>query len=185
MHLGWIPNAISLVRIALVVPILMLILQGQHGWALALFFFAGFSDGLDGYLAVRFNWQTRLGGLLDPVADKLLVAGMFITLAWVGQIPVWLAAVVILRDVVIFGGAVAYNFLIEPVQGEPSRISKLNTALELMFLFFVLSHAGFGWPEPITLTVLGASILVTVVISGADYVWSWTRRARAGGKNDN
>ena len=185
MHLGWIPNAISLVRIALVVPILMLILQGQYGWALALFFFAGFSDGLDGYLAVRFNWQTRLGGLLDPVADKLLVAGMFITLAWVGQIPVWLATVVILRDVVIFGGAVAYNFLIEPVQGEPSRISKLNTALELMFLFFVLSHAGFGWPEPITLTVLGASILVTVVISGADYVWSWTRRARAGGKNDN
>ena len=185
MHLGWIPNAISLVRIALVVPILMLILQGQHGWALALFFFAGFSDGLDGYLAVRFNWQTRLGGLLDPVADKLLVAGMFITLAWVGQIPVWLATAVILRDVVIFGGAVAYNFLIEPLQGEPSRISKLNTALELMFLFFVLSHAGFGWPEPITLTVLGASILVTVVISGADYVWSWSRRARAGGNNDN
>ena len=71
------------------------------------------------------------------------------------------------------------------MQGEPSRISKLNTALELMFLFFVLSHAGFGWPEPITLTVLGASILVTVVISGADYVWSWSRRARAGGNNEN
>ncbi len=185
MYLGWIPNAISLVRIALVPPILMLILQGQHAWALGLFFFAGFSDGLDDYLAVRFNWQTRLGGLLDPVADKLLVAGLFITLAWVGLIPAWLATVVILRDVVIFGGAVAYNFLIEPVQGEPSRISKLNTALELMFLFFVLSEAGFSWPEPITLTVLGASILVTVVISGADYVWSWSRRARAGGKDEN
>ncbi len=185
MYLGWIPNAISLVRIALVLPILMLILQGQHAWALGLFFFAGFSDGLDGYLAVRFSWQTRLGGLLDPVADKLLVAGLFITLAWVGLIPTWLATVVILRDVVIFGGAVAYNFLIEPVQGEPSRISKLNTALELMFLFFVLSEAGFGWPEPITLTVLGASILVTVVISGADYVWSWSRRARAGGKDED
>ena len=178
MHLGWIPNAISLMRIALVLPILMLILRDQYVWALGLFFFAGFSDGLDGYLATHFNWQTRLGGLLDPVADKLLVAGMFVTLAWVGQIPAWLAAVVILRDVVIFGGAVAYTFLIEPVEGEPSRISKLNTALELLFLFFVLSHAGFGWPEPITHTVLGASILVTVVISGADYVWSWSRRAR-------
>ena len=185
MYLGWIPNAISLLRIALVLPILMLILRDQYTWALGLFFFAGFSDGLDGYLATRFNWQTRLGGLLDPVADKLLVAGLFITLAWVGQIPVWLATMVILRDVVIFGGAVAYNFLIEPVEGEPSRISKLNTALELMFLFFVLSHAGFGWPDPITLTVLGASILVTVVISGADYVWSWTRRARAGGTLEN
>jgi len=184
MYLGWIPNAISLLRIALILPILMLILRGQYSWAIALFFFAGFSDGLDGYLATRFNWQTRLGGLLDPVADKLLVAGLFITLAWVGQIPAWLATVVILRDVVIFGGAVAYNFLIEPVRGEPSRISKLNTALELMFLFFALSHAGFGWPDTITLTVLGASILVTVVISGADYVWSWSRRARAGGKHE-
>lgn len=185
MYLGWIPNAISLMRIALIVPVLMLILGGEYGWALGLFFFAGFSDGLDGYLATRFNWQTRLGGLLDPVADKLLVAGMFVTLAWVDHVPVWLAAVVILRDVVIFGGAVAYNFLIEPLQGEPSRISKLNTALELMFLFFTLSRAGFGWPEEITLTVLGASILVTVVISGADYVWSWSRRARAGGMHES
>ena len=184
MNLGWIPNAISLMRIALIVPILMLILRDEYGWALGLFFFAGFSDGLDGYLATRFNWQTRLGGLLDPVADKLLVAGMFITLAWVQQIPAWLAAVVILRDVVIFCGAVAYNFLIEPVQGEPSRISKLNTALELIFLLFVLSHAGFGWPDAITQTVLGAAILVTVVISGADYVVSWSRRARAGGANE-
>ena len=185
MSLGWIPNAISLMRIGLIVPILMLILRGEYAWALGLFFFAGFSDGLDGYLANRFGWRTRLGGLLDPVADKLLVAGMFITLAWVGQIPDWLAVVVIARDVVIFGGAVTYNFLIEPVRGEPTRISKLNTALELLFLLFVLSHAGFGWPDTITTTVLGASILVTVVISGADYVVSWTRRALAGGNHDN
>ena len=86
--------------------------------------------------------------------------------------------------IVIFGGAVAYNFLIERVEGEPSRISKLNTALELLFLLFVLSHAGFGWPDTITHTVLGAAILVTVVISGADYVWSWSRRARAGGAHE-
>ena len=183
MYLGWIPNAISLMRIALIVPILLFILRDEYPWALGLFVIAGFSDGLDGYLANRFGWTTRLGGLLDPVADKLLVAGMFITLAWVGQIPAWLAAIVILRDVVIFCGAVAYNFLIEPVQGEPSQISKLNTALELMFLLFVVSQAGFGWPDTITTTILGASILVTVVISGADYVWSWGRRAHEGGSN--
>ena len=88
----------------------------------------------------------------------------------------------ILRDVVIFGGAVVYNFLIEPLEGEPTRISKLNTALEMLFLLFVLSHAGVGWPDPITMTVLGAAILVTVVISGTDYVLSWSRRARAGGQ---
>ncbi len=180
MSLSWLPNAISLLRIALIAPILLLILDGQFGWALALFFVAGFSDGLDGYLAVRFNWTTRLGGLLDPAADKLLITGMFITLAWIGQIPVWLAAVVILRDVVIVSGAVAYNFIVRPVPGEPTRISKLNTALQMLFVLFVLSRAGFGWPEKITITLLGASILITVVISGVDYVWSWSRRARAG-----
>jgi len=98
MSLSWLPNAISLLRIALIVPILLLILDGAFGWALALFLLAGFSDGLDGYLAKRFDWHTRLGALLDPVADKLLVASLFITLAYTQDIPVWLAAVVILRD---------------------------------------------------------------------------------------
>jgi cardiolipin synthase len=180
MSLSWLPNAISLLRIALIVPILLLILDGAFGWALALFLLAGFSDGLDGYLAKRFDWHTRLGALLDPVADKLLVAGLFITLAYTQDIPVWLAAVVILRDVVIVAGATVYNFFVRPVQGEPTRVSKLNTSLQLLFLLFVISRAGFDWPEPITLTVLGASVLVTVVISGVDYVWSWSRRARRG-----
>ena len=180
MSLSWLPNAISLLRIALIAPILLLILDGSFGWALALFLLAGFSDGLDGYLAKRFDWHTRLGALLDPVADKLLVAGLFITLAYTQDIPVWLAAVVILRDVVIVAGATVYNFFVRPVQGEPTRVSKLNTSLQLLFLLFVISRAGFEWPEPITLTVLGASVLVTVVISGVDYVWSWSRRARHG-----
>lgn len=169
-----------MMRIALVAPILMLILNGSFGWALALFWLAGFSDGVDGYLAKKFNWHTRLGALLDPVADKLLVAGLFITLAYTGDIPVWLATAVILRDVVIIAGATAYNFLVQPLQGEPTRVSKLNTALQLLFLLFVISRAGFGWPEEISITVLGASVLITVVISGIDYVWSWSRRARRG-----
>jgi cardiolipin synthase (CMP-forming) len=180
MSFSWLPNAISLLRIGLVAPILIFILQGSFGWALALFWLAGFSDGVDGYLAKRFNWHTRLGALLDPIADKLLVAGLFITLAYTQDIPVWLAAVVILRDVVIVAGATVYNFFVRPVQGEPTRISKLNTALQLLFLLFVISRAGYDWPEPIALTVLGASVLVTVVISGVDYVWSWSRRARRG-----
>ncbi len=167
-------------RIALVAPILMLILNGSFGWALALFWLAGFSDGLDGYLAKRFSWHTRLGALLDPIADKVLIAGLFITLAYTQDIPVWLAGVVILRDIVIVIGATAYNFLVRPVQGEPTRISKLNTALQLLFLLFVLSRAGYGWPDQISITVLGATVLITVVISGVDYVWSWSRRARSG-----
>ena len=71
----------------------------------------------------------------------------------------------------------AYNFLVRPVEGEPTRISKLNTALELLLILFVISRAGFDWPDQITITMLGAAVLVTVVISGIDYVWSWTNRA--------
>ncbi len=180
MSLSWIPNAISILRIFLIVPTLWMIAAGEFGWALALFLIAGFSDGLDGYLAVRFEWQSRLGALLDPAADKLLITGMFIALAWMGEIPVWLAVIVIGRDVVIVAGALAYNYLVKPVPGEPTRISKLTTALQMLFVLFVLSRAGFGWPDKITITLLGAAILVTVVISGVDYVWSWSRRAKAG-----
>ena len=181
MSLHWLPNAISLLRIALVVPIILLIIDGRYGLALGLSLVAGFSDGVDGYLAKRFNWHTRIGALLDPIADKLLVASTFIVLVYTGQIPLWLGALVVFRDVVIVGGATVYNFLIRPVEGEPTRISKLNTALQLLFLLFVLSRAAFGWPDQISITVLGASVVVTVVISGVDYVWSWARRARQAG----
>jgi len=178
MSLRWLPNAISLFRIGLVAPILVLVVDERFDLALILFFVAGFSDGVDGYLAKRFNWHTRLGALLDPVADKLLVAGTFLILVYTGHVPLWLAAIVILRDVIIIGGAAAYGVFVGPIEGEPTRISKLNTALELLFILFVLSRAAFGWPAEVAITVAGAAVLVTVVISGIDYVWSWTRRAR-------
>lgn len=183
VSLKWLPNAISLFRIALIAPILLLIRDGQFDIALLLFFLAGFSDGVDGYLAKRFDWHTRIGALLDPIADKLLMAGTYITLAGTGHIPLWMAGIVVFRDVVIIGGATAYNFLIRPVEGQPTRISKLNTSLELLFIVFVLSRAAFAWPEMISVTVIGAAVLVTVVVSGADYVISWSRRASGAGRS--
>lgn len=182
VSLRWLPNAISFMRIALVVPILWFIVQGRFDLAILLFLVAGFSDGVDGYLAKRFGWGSRLGALLDPIADKLLVAGSFLTLVVTGHVPAWLVAIVVLRDVVIVAGATAYNYFLGPVEGEPTRISKLNTALELLFILFVLSRAGFGWPDAISITIVGAAVLVTVVISGIDYVWSWSRRAREAGR---
>ncbi len=120
----------------------------------------------------------RLGGLLDPVADKLLVAGMFITLSVVGAIPVWLTVVVIARDLTIFGGATAYNFLIGPVPGEPTMIGKFNTAVTLLFVSSVLCRLASGWPPEQVLIVLGAATFVTAAVSGIDYVVSWSNRAR-------
>ena len=180
MSLSWLPNAISISRIALILPILLLFINNQFGWALGLFLAAGLSDGIDGYLAKRFHWDTRLGAFLDPAGDKLLLAWSYGTLAYLGHIPVWLAVVVIFRDVVIVAGSFMYHYLVRRLEGEPTRISKLNTALEFVFLVFVMSKAGYGWPDDITITVLGAAVLVTVVISGYDYVWNWIRSARSG-----
>ena len=179
MSLNWLPNAISIMRIALILPILALFVEGEFGWALGLFIVAGVSDGLDGYLAKNYGWQTRLGGFLDPAGDKLLVAWSFGTLAYLGHIPVWLAVVVILRDVVIVAGSFMYHYLVRRLEGEPTRISKLNTALELTYLGFVMLKAGYGWPPEITTTVIGAAVLITAVISGYDYVSNWIRTARA------
>jgi cardiolipin synthase len=180
MSLAWLPNAISIMRIALILPILWLFVSEEFGWALALFVVAGLSDGIDGYLAKNYGWQSRLGGFLDPAGDKLLVAWSFGTLAFLGYIPVWLAVIVILRDVVIVAGSFMYHYLVRRLEGEPTRISKLNTGLEFAYLIFVMSQAGYGWPEPITTTIVGAAVLVTVVISGYDYVSNWIRSARMG-----
>lgn len=180
MSLSWLPNAISISRIALILPILWLFVEGEFGWALALFLAAALSDGIDGYLAKRFGWETRLGAFLDPAGDKLMIAWSFGTLAYLGHIPVWLAVIVIGRDVIIVAGSFLYHYLVRRLEGQPSRISKLNTALEFVFLVFVVAKAGYDWPDDITITVLGAAVLVTVVISGFDYVLNWVRTARSG-----
>lgn len=185
MSFNWLPNAISLLRIALVGPVVWLVVRGDYSLALLLFFIAGFSDGVDGYLAKKYNWHTRFGALIDPLADKLLVASTFIALVYSGLAPLWLGAIVVVRDIVIIGGATAYNFLVKPLEGQPTRISKFNTALELLFVLFTLTRAGFGWPPDITLVVLGAGVFVTVVISGIDYVWSWTIKASEGSSGDS
>jgi len=178
MDFSWIPNAISLMRIFLIAPIIILFVNDQFGWALGLFVIAGLSDGIDGYIAKKYGWNTRLGAFLDPAGDKLLVAWSFGTLAYLGHIPVWLAVIVILRDVIIVAGSFMYHYLVRRLEGDPTFISKLNTGLEFAFLIFVMSKAGFGWPDDITITVVGAAVLVTVVVSGYDYVSSWIRSAR-------
>lgn len=178
MDYSWIPNVISIMRILLILPILVLFVNDEFGWALALFAIAGISDGIDGYIAKKYHWDTRLGAFLDPAGDKLLVAWSFGTLAYLGHLPVWLAVIVILRDVLIVAGSFLYHYLVRRLEGNPTAISKLNTGLEFAFLIFVMSRAGFGWPDQITITVVGAAVLVTVVISGYDYVSHWIRSAR-------
>lgn len=172
-----IPNLICVLRIALVWPIISALVAGRFVLALLLVAVAGLSDGLDGYLAKRFDWRSRLGGLLDPLADKLLLVSTFVTLAWLGLVPAWLTAVVILRDFVIVSGGLVYQAVVAPVQPEPSRASKLNTGSQLLYVCAVIANHGLGMPPDQFLLVAGAAVLVTSTVSGLDYVVRWSGKA--------
>jgi len=177
MSWRWLPNAISVARMLLVAPLVALLIRKNYAAALGVLVLAGLSDGLDGFLAKKFDWRTRLGGLLDPAADKLLLVSVFAALAYSGLAPVALTGIVIGRDVVIVLGAITYQLLIAPVIGEPAAISKLNTACQLGFVFFTITSAAFGAPPRISLLVLGAAVVFTSAVSGLNYVLRWGTRA--------
>jgi cardiolipin synthase len=171
------PNLISILRILLTLPVAYLLVQERFGEALLLFFVAGVSDGLDGWLAKRFGWHSRLGSILDPLADKLLLVTSFVCLAWVEIIPLWLVAMVLGRDLVIVIGALAFHLLIGRYEMAPTWISKINTALQIILvLALVLSHGVYTLPGGV-LTWLVYGVSVTTVLSGLDYVWTWGRKA--------
>lgn len=172
-----IPNVICVLRIALVWPIVDALFAGRYVQALVLVTIAGISDGVDGFLAKRFDWRSRIGGLLDPLADKLLLVATFVTLTSTGLVPVWLTAVVILRDLVIVSGGLVYQAVFAPVYPEPSRVSKLNTGVQLLFLCAVIANRGLGLPPAEVLIPSGAAVLVTVTVSGLDYVVRWAGKA--------
>jgi cardiolipin synthase (CMP-forming) len=174
--LRYLPNIISSIRILLVVPIAMALSGHRPVETLWLFCVAAASDGIDGFLAKRFGWQTELGGLLDPMADKLMLATVFVMLALLGSVPVWLAAAVIARDCVIVLGAVAYRIALGPVVARPSRVSKLNTLCQVIFILAVIGGPQFSLPLALE-TFLGALVFVTVAVSGLDYVLVYSRVA--------
>ena len=177
MSLRWLPNAICVFRVLLVGPIILMLTRERYEMALVLIVVAGFSDGLDGLLARTFGWRTRLGSILDPAADKLLIICVFFTLTYQGLVPFGLTAVVVLRDLVIIAGAAAYQCLIGRVQGEPSIISKLNTGCQLGFVLFTLTSAAFQWPPTVVVFSFGAAVTFTSITSGLNYVIGWSKRA--------
>ena len=185
MKLRHIPNVITVLRLLLVPPVVALILSGERTSALALFLVAGVSDAVDGFLARHFHWRSRLGALLDPLADKLLLLGTFVALAVEGLLPLWLLVAAVLRDVVILGGAGAYRLLIGRVDAEPLIISKINTLLQIMVALLAL----LPWEsrEAAREGLLGLQILtlVTIVGSGVAYVLGWSRRAAVRWRQDN
>lgn len=172
-----IPNLLSIMRIFLSVPVVWMLLQHNFGIALALFAIAGISDGLDGYLAKHFGWQSRLGGLLDPLADKILLVFSVLSLGWLELLPSWLVFIVILRDLVIVTGAFVYNFQVAELDAAPTLISKFNTVVQILLVLAVVLDQGLFHIPALLLQGLIWLTLITTIWSGVNYVVVWSRRA--------
>jgi cardiolipin synthase len=178
-----IPNLLSLLRVVLVVPFLWALRHGTPGWALVIIGFAGLSDALDGFLARQLHQQSRLGAYLDPVADKLLLAAAYVALAVPGwhpglSVPVWVAVLVLTRDLLILTSAAILWVAIGERDFPPSAVSKLTTVFQVSGVILALLACLFPRVEGVSSVVLYV-VAVLTVISGVDYVVRRIRSLRA------
>lgn len=171
------PNALCVLRMLLAIPVVWLLLNDEYEITLWVFAFAAVTDALDGFLAKRFRWESELGKALDPLADKILLVTAFIALTIVTHVPLWLAIVVVARDLTISFGAIAFRKWFGPVNGQPTAISKLNTLLQIAYVLVVVGGRAAEQPLPTTIAVLTTLVLVTTIASGIDYVSTYIQRA--------
>lgn len=176
MNYKVIPNILTMLRILLVIPCGLAFYFGYYSGAIAIFVLAAVTDGIDGYLARKLGCQSKLGAIMDPLADKFLVVTLFFILTIKNFIPPWFAVVIISRELVLLIGASFYRFMFGPVIFIPTMLSKLNTCFVLLLLLIKLLEAmsiqlfdtdGFTY-------YLMAVILFTSIYSGLDYVRRWS-----------
>jgi cardiolipin synthase len=178
MILKQIPNALTLFRLVLIAPFLVFLFQHQYQYAFYLFVLAGFTDGLDGWLARHFHWQSSLGSFIDPLADKLLIASSFISLAILGVLPWWLVILVFLRDLTISFGVVAWLWFVQrKLDFKPSLLSKINTGLQIALVIICLFELAFFAFNPYLINALIGVTALTTAATYLDYVYTWGKRA--------
>jgi len=141
--LSLIPNLITVMRFALVIPISFFIYQGNDFLALILFVFAGLSDGLDGYLARKYNWTSEFGQFADPLADKCLILATLLAFAFSEKLPIWFVYLMLSRDGIILIGAMLHLLLFENRQALPNRWGKHYTGWTIALFIIVLAESSF------------------------------------------
>ncbi len=138
---------------------------------------AGLSDALDGIIAKRFNLVTELGTFLDPIADKALLVCLFVTLGHQGYIAIWLTILVVFRDLLIVGGALLFHTFTHSLTMSPLKISKVNTAVQLVLVVGILGIEGYGFEADGGVEWLTFIVALTTIWSGAAYVYLWSKKA--------
>jgi len=175
-RLSNLPNIISIARLLSVPLAVWLIVSGLYPAAFWLFVMAGISDAADGFLARLFNAQTPLGAYIDPLADKTLLVGVYITLGIQGLFPDWLVILVVFRDLLIIGGALLlYTMSDQSLSMAPLWVSKINTAAQLVLAAAVLARSAFFFDDGRITEFLIFLVAATTSISGVGYLGRWIR----------
>ena len=176
-----VPNALTVLRVAAIVPFSLWAMQGRDRAALILFFLAGVTDTLDGTIARRLGQKSKIGRLLDPLADKLFTGVAFVVLsafrAGLSHIPIWVMGAVIFRDVLILAGSFVVYRTSRNSGFQPSIYGKLNTMLELGIVVCFLAQPDV----PIVTLILPVAyvvLLISLVLSAGDYVLAGLRMMR-------
>jgi len=180
-----VPNLLTVFRMVLIPIFVSLLFYQRFVWALFVFVTAGVTDGLDGLLARRFDQQSQLGTILDPIADKLMLVTAFIVLSMKGvfhpplpkhlPIPFWVTVAVISRDVFIIVGAAAINIMTGFRGFKPSWLGKLNTTVQIVAITLIMFAASFPAGSGYYLPTLYLSVFTLAVLSGAHYVFFVSR----------
>ena len=170
-----IPNIITLGRILLVPIIVWAIASNQMEIAFAVFVIAGVSDGVDGFLAKRFNMASELGAMLDPLADKALLVSIYVALGIWGAIPRWIVILVVSRDIMIVSAVIVSWLFGKPIPMKPLMVSKINTVAQVALAAVVLASLAFGFgPGPYDVILMGV-VAVFSLVSVSLYLVEWGR----------
>jgi cardiolipin synthase len=170
-----IPNYITIFRFILVPFIVMALLSGYVGAALIGFIVAGVSDGVDGFIARRYDQKSELGAYLDPIADKLLLVSLFVVLGVLKELPVWLVIVVVSRDIFIVGAVILGAVMGKPMEMRPLGVSKVNTAFQITLVAIILADSTFDFSLTGIRTILVWTVALLTAASATAYLVAWTK----------
>jgi cardiolipin synthase len=175
-----IPNLITIGRLFLVPFTVWLIVKGESLTAFWIFILAGVSDAVDGFLARQFNLRSELGSYLDPLVDKVLLVSIYVTFAVMAEIPLWLAILIVSRDILIVGAVMLAGMLGQPVAMRPRIISKANTTAQIVLAGIVLGDLAY----PIDLAMVRNVVVVLVgfltIASTLVYANDWVKHMGSG-----
>ncbi len=170
-----IPNLITLGRILLVPVVVWAIVSGEMRGAFLLFLLAGISDGVDGFLAKRFQMKSELGAYLDPLADKALIVSIYISLGIAKALPIFLVILVVSRDIMIVSAFILTLLIGKPMAVRPLMVSKANTAAQILLAVLVLAENAFDFDAALEANLLMGLVAILTLLSIAFYVAEWVR----------